>query len=152
MSDICLRPATESDLELLYAIHREAMKGYIEQTWGAWDESWQARRFREQFDTTVRRVIRWGDHDVGFIDVEPRHDGLWLASIEIAPAYQRRGIGTFLLRGLIGESARCGGAVGLQVLKVNPARVLYERLGFRLTGETETHYLMKHSSTGAQPN
>jgi ribosomal protein S18 acetylase RimI-like enzyme len=34
--------------------------------------------------------------------------------------------------------------VTLQVLKVNPARRLYERLGFRVTGETPTHFLMLH--------
>ena len=30
----------------------------------------------------------------------------------------------------------------LQVLRVNPARHLYERLGFAVVGETPTHYLM----------
>ena len=31
----------------------------------------------------------------------------------------------------------------ITVLKVNPARRLYERLGFAIVGETETHYLMR---------
>src|SRR5207248_4890163 len=36
-----------------------------------------------------------------------------------------------------------GQSVGLQVLKVNPARSLYKRLGFLTTGQTATHYLMR---------
>ncbi len=32
--------------------------------------------------------------------------------------------------------------VRLQVIKGNPARNLYERLGFTVTGETDTHLLM----------
>lgn len=32
--------------------------------------------------------------------------------------------------------------VWLQVLKVNPARALYERLGFRVVGQSDTHWHM----------
>jgi hypothetical protein len=32
--------------------------------------------------------------------------------------------------------------VAPQGIKINPARRLYERHGFRATGETDTHYLM----------
>jgi ribosomal protein S18 acetylase RimI-like enzyme len=32
--------------------------------------------------------------------------------------------------------------VRLRVLRTNPARELYERLGFRIYGTTETHHLM----------
>ena len=34
----------------------------------------------------------------------------------------------------------------LQVLKVNPSRRLYERLGFCETGATETHITLVHLS------
>ena len=66
-----------------------------------------------------------------------------MAIIEISPDYQRRGIGTILMHDLLRKAAARGISVTLQVLKVNPARVLYERLGFELTGETGTHYLMR---------
>ncbi len=36
-----------------------------------------------------------------------------------------------------------GVPVALQVLKVNPARHLYERLGFSVVGETAMHCLMR---------
>ena len=38
----------------------------------------------------------------------------------------------------------------LQVIKVNPARRLYERLGFRAIGETETNYQMQGNHREAQ--
>ena len=37
-----------------------------------------------------------------------------------------------------------GVPVDLHVLKVNPAIRLYQRLGFVLTGETATHYTLRH--------
>ena len=33
----------------------------------------------------------------------------------------------------------------LRVLRVNPARRLYERLGFEVTGESPTHFEMEHA-------
>lgn len=62
------------------------------------------------------------------------------------PAYQRRGIGAAILRDVIAEARAGGHAVALRVLKVNPARRLYERLGFAVVGESDTHYLMRTPS------
>ena len=118
------------------------MKCYVERTWG-WDEHWQVRHFRERFDASTRQVIQYDGTDIGFIDVEEREDHFSLGFIGISPDYQRRGIGTFLIHDLLRKAAARGLPVTLQVLKGNPARALYERLGFELTGETDTHYLMK---------
>jgi RimJ/RimL family protein N-acetyltransferase len=56
---------------------------------------------------------------------------------------QRQGIGTSVIQQVLDEARRSGKPVALQVLKVNPARRLYERLGFSVTGENETLYFMK---------
>jgi hypothetical protein len=45
--------------------------------------------------------------------------------------------------------ARAAVPTVLQVLKVNPARQLYERLGFRRVGETATHFKMQADRAGA---
>lgn len=41
------------------------------------------------------------------------------------------------------EAAATQRPLGLQVMKGNPARRLYERLGFRQAGESDTHYAME---------
>jgi ribosomal protein S18 acetylase RimI-like enzyme len=66
----------------------------------------------------------------------------YISNIEIAPEYQGRGIGTAITNGIIAEARRDGLSVTLRVLKVNPARHLYERLGFIVIKEDETHYYM----------
>jgi len=57
--------------------------------------------------------------------------GPWVADVCVKPAHQGRGIGTALLkRALVACAAMGAGRIGLAVTDGNPARALYERLGF----------------------
>ena len=139
-----LRPATTDDYGFLRRLHRATMREYVAQTWG-WDEEAQAAMFRERFDPSREQIIVVDREDVGVLRAERRERELFLAELEIAPEYQRRGIGAAIVEELKAEARRAGLPLTLQVLKVNPARRLYERAGLRVVGETGTHYLM---STG----
>jgi ribosomal protein S18 acetylase RimI-like enzyme len=141
MEDVRLRPATLDYIDALYRIHRAALGSYVEQTSG-WDEGWQAGNFREHFDVSVRQVVEYRGRTVGFLDVIEEGGRTLLASIRIAPEFQRRGIGTSLIRGVLHGAASRGVPVVLRVLRNNPARSLYERLGFETVGASDTHYIM----------
>ena len=52
-------------------------------------------------------------------------------SIGVKPHARGQGVGEKLMRALIGEAARRGLGLCLSVRSDNPARRLYERLGFR---------------------
>jgi ribosomal protein S18 acetylase RimI-like enzyme len=54
-------------------------------------------------------------------------------------------VGERLIRELIAEARQAGASVSLHVLQANPARRLYERLGFRIVGQGEHEYLMQWS-------
>lgn len=125
------------------------MRESVEQTYG-WDEAWQEAYFREHFDAARRQIIRYNDVDVGVFSVEDRRDSLFLGLIAILPEYQDRGIGTTLIRRLQRRAKEEGVPVTLRVLKVNRARVLYEHLGFVLTGETDTHHQMRWSADSGE--
>jgi len=141
------RPATRNDLPVLYEIHRNALGPYVEKTWG-WDEDYQSREFMGRDVGSGLRVIEEDGSIVGFIETEKQRDRLVLRTIEIAPGFQRRGIGTKLLRELLARSWSTGLPVHLRVLRCNPARALYERLGFKVVRKTETHVLMRTSRSG----
>ena len=136
-----LRPATADDYDFLRWLHRATLREYVDQTWG-WDEYVQATLFRERFDPSRDQIVLVDGQDAGVLRVERREAEVFLASLLIAPAYQGRGVGTAILEDLKAEAARAGVPLSLQVLKVNPARRLYERRGLRVTAETATHYLM----------
>jgi ribosomal protein S18 acetylase RimI-like enzyme len=142
VKNISLRNIIPDDYDFLYNLHREALIAYIELTWG-WEEEWQLRRFRERLDPATRKIIQLRGEDIGCISVQDQGDALFIAYIAILPAYQRRGIGSYLIRKVIQEAESRDIPVRLQTLKVNPVRELYERLGFRITGSTDTHILME---------
>jgi GNAT superfamily N-acetyltransferase len=148
MAIVELRSASIDDYDFAYRVHRAAMRPSIEQTYG-WDEDFHARYFRLHFSPAHWEIIRYRGTDVGVFSVEERGESLFLALIAILPEYQGRGIGTTLICKLQQKASMRGMTVTLQVLKVNRARELYERLGFELTGQTTTHYRMEWSDEGA---
>jgi ribosomal protein S18 acetylase RimI-like enzyme len=138
---IRLRPCAIEDREYLWWLHRETMQEYVAKTWG-WDEAWQEARFNETFDPLLFLIIEKDGEPIGHISVQRPGNEIFLAAIQIAPEWQNQGIASQLIKDLLSESDQSQLPVKLQVLKGNPARRLYERLGFVYTGDTPTHYLM----------
>jgi GNAT superfamily N-acetyltransferase len=68
---------------------------------------------------------------------------IFVAQMFVDSPFQRRGIGTEVMKRLISEAAEFGLAVRLNVVRINPARRLYERLGFRVTHEDDRKFYMK---------
>lgn len=140
---ITSRPAAPEDFDFLFALHEAAMRPAVEDAYGPWDAEWQRAYFRKYFYPERLRILEWEGQDVGMLQVEERAEELFIASIEILPAFQRRGIGSAVIRDLLAQARRQGKLVALQVLKRNVrARSLYQRLGFGVTGENATHYIM----------
>jgi GNAT superfamily N-acetyltransferase len=143
MRSVTLRPATRDDLEPMFELHEAAMRGHVERTWGPWDAAWQWNYFREHFHLSRCRIVLVDSQIAGYFQVAREPDHFFIEFIILAPAFHGRGVGTLLIQDLLAEASRAKLPVGLQVLKVSPARRLYERLGFALLGETETHFLME---------
>ena len=142
-SSIKLRPATWADYDFLYALKRAALRPYVEQTWGKWDEAQQEDWFRRHFTPEENQIITYHNQDIGVLSVDRRESDIFIGNIELLPEFQGKGIGTTIINIILTEARRKQLPVTLQVLKVNPARRLYERLGFTITAETPTHYLMQ---------
>ena len=135
--ELSFRRVTADDFDFLWRLHNAAFRKYIEQTWG-WDEDWQQRNFRETFNPEVGHIVVVDGEDAGYLWVSEGDDEVFLASIRILPEFQGRGIGTWLIHDLI----KSGKVLRLDVLKVNPARALYERLGFSISNDLGTHFEM----------
>jgi len=138
-----LRSALLEDFEFLFALNRATKSDYVAQTWGKWDDDFQYAHFKKAFDPSHYQIVMMEGREVGSLWVDVRSDAVFLAEIQILPAFQNRGLGTTLVQEVIADANRRSLPVELQVLKVNPARRLYERLGFERFGETPTHIRMR---------
>jgi len=77
------------------------------------------------------------------LHVEDHEDEVILAGIYIASSHRSKGLGSAIIRDVLAQAAQEGKVAKLRVLRSNPARELYERLGFRVTEESETHFAME---------
>jgi ribosomal protein S18 acetylase RimI-like enzyme len=138
-SSLTVRPATEDDREFAFAVKRAALGPHVARVWG-WDDEFQ-HAFHAA-DWAVRRpdIVEVDGVAAGTIEVAPHPAGLELGEFYLLPAYQRQGIGSELLRRVLDRADDEGRPVRLQFLKANPVRSLYERHGFRVVGESATHY------------
>jgi ribosomal protein S18 acetylase RimI-like enzyme len=120
------------------------MREYVAATFGAWDEPHQRALFEPTFDLRTHRILVCDGEDAGVLAVEERVHCLHLARIFLLPRFQRRGLGARVVCALLAIARDSAQPVELTVLRVNrAARGFYERLGFRVVGETETHVHME---------
>ncbi|MFW5942674.1 MAG: GNAT family N-acetyltransferase, partial [Chloroflexota bacterium] len=107
-------------------------------------DAFQEAYFRERWDPAARQIVVSEGEDVGVLALEERDGDLFLSLIEIAPSHQGRGLGTAIIRDLQQRAREEGRALGLHVLKANPAaRRLYRRLGFDIVEEREERFVMR---------
>jgi GNAT superfamily N-acetyltransferase len=152
-----LRPASASDYELVWTIQRTSIGPYVDLTFGA-SEDEQRAFFDDYFDHRDFEIVQVGGRDAGFLSFETRDAEVYLGHIALLPDFQNQGIGAELVRHVIDHAEDAGLPVRLRVIRSNPARRFYERLGFSCYGETGTHFLLERrtgpvdgGSTGRGP-
>ena len=140
-----LRPATAADHDFVKRLLLTTSREYVEQTWGWNDEIQQLvdEDFERWFNPPANgQIVQVGGQDIGYLKVADHEDGVLLDMVLLDPTYQNRGLGTALIAPIVEDAHARGEAVVLQVLKVNPSKRLYQRLGFVVTEELPNHYLM----------
>lgn len=151
--EIALRPVRDDDRTLLlrvYACTRERELAMV-----PWSDEQKAAFVVQQFEA---QDLHYRTHyaedsafDVVLLDGEPagrlyvaRWEGeLRIVDVALLPAARGRGVGGRLLRSLLEQAAAEGRSVTIHVEPSNPARRLYERLGFELEREGEIYLFMR---------
>ena len=138
-----LRPATDDDFDFLFDLHEAALRMHVQAIWG-WDDAVQRKMYRDSFAGKQRSIVLVDGTESGVLCNLQRADDVYLELVELHPRVQRRGIGTAIVRSLLAEAAARRVPAALRVFKINVgARRLYQRLGFVIVGENETHYDMR---------
>ena len=143
LGSLKLRKAGQDDKEFAYLVKRAAFREYVELVWG-WDEDRQRqlhdRRFREQDFC----IIDLDGKDIGIMSLAAAPDCVFVNQLYLLPEHQGQGFGRKCMLMVMERAGNLGLPVRCKVLKVNPRAVMfYKRLGFTITDDTDTHFLMQ---------
>lgn len=135
---VALQSARPEDEPFLFAVYASTRAEELSQV--AWSHEQREAFLRMQFAAQSRH---YKEHYAEFsiIVVEGRRAGrlyvhrgekeIRIVDIALLPEFQRRGIGTKLLKEIFSEAAQSRKIVTIHVEAFNPARRWYERLGFK---------------------
>jgi len=138
---VSLRAATLADEAFLLELRKLTMTEHLQRAGEPTDEATHYERMRFHFDDA--QIVRHGGVDVGLLKLSKPGNAWYLYQIQILPGHQRKGIGAALVRATVAQARNAGASVTLHVLRGNPARGLYERLGFVVIAEGETDFVMR---------
>jgi len=140
---ITLRLANLADIEFAYEVVCKTIRPYAEQTFGIWQEAHVRTTLENNISADVTKIIMTGAKAAGILTVQELESHVQLDQLFVLPQYQRNGIGTELVRDVLQRAKQLGVPVRLRVLRVNPARRLYDRLGFFITSEEPQRFYMQ---------
>jgi ribosomal protein S18 acetylase RimI-like enzyme len=149
---ITLRPVGPADQPFLFRVYAStraeelALVGWTEdqkqafllQQFTAQSADWSEHHARADF-----RIIELEGVPAGRFYVNRGPEEICLVDIALLPEYRRNGIGTGLIRNLLAEGKARSLPVTLHVEVFNPARRLYERLGFEAVEDRGVYVLMR---------
>jgi GNAT superfamily N-acetyltransferase len=151
-ADPTLRPAGENDGEFLYRVY--ASTRVEELALLNWDDTSKEAFLRGQFaaqSAYYQKVFPEASYDVIFVDempvgrlyVERGPEAFLIIDIALLPEHRGKGIGTLLVESVLEEARSLGKPVRIHVERQNPARRLYERLGFRQIADQGIYLLLE---------
>jgi ribosomal protein S18 acetylase RimI-like enzyme len=133
-SETQLRSATQEDVPFLLELRRETMHPHVLASGLVPSEEHDARRVLFRFDCA--QIIMLAGEPVGLLKLLREGTDWYLSEVQLKPSLQKQGLGTQLVQSVITDAQLAGASVRLDVLKSNPARRLYQRLGFTVISET----------------
>jgi ribosomal protein S18 acetylase RimI-like enzyme len=154
---IAYRPMTDADLpfvERLYASTRAE-----EMAAAGWPEAMQTaflgqqhraqhQHYRTAYPDTQWLIVERAGAPVGRLYLSEAEGGLLLLDISLLPGERGAGLGGAMLRDVIADAAAAGRKLSLHVERSNPARRLYERLGFVIADDDVVYLRMEWRKEG----
>lgn len=103
----------------------------------------QDRSYRERFTQADFDLVIVEASPAGRLYVDRSGNPIHVIDITLAPEYRNRGIGTGLMRELVGQAHRSSRWVTLNVARGNHALALYRRLGFSVTAQDDVYLTLE---------
>lgn len=136
-----LRSAREGDAGFAEALYVETMMPLLAAL-GLGDEGRLRTRFARGYQPDCSQYVQVDGRDIGWIQVSTQPTGLHLDQLHLIPGWRNRGVGSYLLAGLLHRATMARTSITLDVIRGNAAIGLYRRLGFHVVGEDVEKFQM----------
>ena len=143
---LLLREAKPEDEPFLLEVYASTRSEELEGL--GWNDDQKRAFIKMQFMARERtypqagnRIILLNGHPIGRMMVDREDALIRLRDIALLTEYRNAGIGSRLIQDLMKEATASGKPIHLHVVSTSPAVRLYERLGFRLSGDETAAYL-----------
>jgi GNAT superfamily N-acetyltransferase len=117
-------------LAFCWPIYRESMLPLAEAV-TQWNEAAQRKLVEQAVGHAGTSILQAGKADAGWLQVEETGHAVQLRHLYLAAEMRNRGLGTAFLAWMKERADRKRKDLVLEVMTNNPARRLYERLGFK---------------------
>jgi ribosomal protein S18 acetylase RimI-like enzyme len=134
---IAFRPTTRADEAFVFRVRETTMRDYVVETWGVWNADEARAQINEDILSSKSKIIVIDGHDAGVLRVDEFDTHIHVDQLWILPGFQRQGFGRIILMQILEQSKAKGLPLRLWVLRVNPAKEFYERLGFSIIEQTQ---------------
>jgi ribosomal protein S18 acetylase RimI-like enzyme len=104
----------------------------------------QKTDYERKFPNALQQIIYFKKQAAGRLYINETVNNMHIIDIALLPKYRNKGIGKFLLIQLIVKAKEQQKTISLQVIKSNPAKHLYTRLGFISIKEDEIRAYMEY--------
>ena len=151
-SGVTLRPASPNDQDFLRRVYASTREEELAPV--PWSDAEKEAFLRHQFEAQDRHyrehypgasfdVVERDGVPVGRLYVDRWAEEIRIMELSLLPEHRGVGIGTRLVRAILDEASREGKRTSVHVEQRNPARRLYERLGFVPVADRGVYVLME---------
>jgi len=149
---VSYRPMGDGDLPFVAELYASTRREEVART--GWPAEMQEAFLRQQHEAQHSHyslhyadaewlIVERAGQPVGRLYLRDPPEALHIVDISLLPQIRGQGIGGAILRDVLGQARELGKDVSIHVEKFNPARRLYERLGFETVEDKGIYDLME---------
>ena len=141
---IKFRSCEYTDCDFILNLKELGMKWYIEKIYG-WNTYVQREMTKNEIENHLSdmRIIIFNNIDIGVTTFYEENNEYVVGLIIVHPDYRGKGIATNIINEYIDIARNENKNINVKTYKYNPAKELYERLGFIIYNEDDTHVYLK---------
>jgi GNAT superfamily N-acetyltransferase len=109
----------------------------------------QDRYYHATFPDASYDLIVSGEQVLGRLYVDRGETAWHVIDVALLPEHRGQGVGTQLLKQVLADAGAAAKPVRMHVERFNPARRLYDRLGFRQIEDEDVYLLLEWKPRGA---